>query len=60
MLRPDAPRPYRACGYPSVPAIYIAAASWILLVLIVYRTETTWPGFAIAAIGVPIYLLWRR
>lgn len=59
-LRPDAPRPYRAFGYPIVPAIYIAAASWILVVLFVYRTETTWPGFVIALIGVPIYLLWRR
>lgn len=59
-LRPDAPRPYRAFGYPVVPALYIAAAGWILVVLFIYRTETTWPGFVIALIGVPIYLLWTR
>jgi len=58
--RPDAPRPYRAFGYPFVPAVYIAAASAILVALFVYRTETTWPGFAIAMIGIPVYFVWHR
>ena len=58
--RPDAERPYRAIGYPVVPVLYIAAASLILLVLITYRTETTWPGLVIMLTGVPVYLLWRR
>jgi APA family basic amino acid/polyamine antiporter len=58
--RPDAPRPYRALGYPLVPALYIAGASIILLVLFVYRTSTTWPGLIIVLLGVPVYFLWRR
>jgi APA family basic amino acid/polyamine antiporter len=58
--RPDAPRPYRAFGYPIVPAVYIASATWILAMLFIYRTSTTWPGFAIALIGVPVYVVWRR
>ena len=58
--RPDAPRPYRAIGYPVVPALYIASASLILLVLLLYRTQTTWPGLLIVLAGVPAYLLWHR
>ena len=58
--RPDAERPYRAFGYPLVPALYIAAASAILIVLMIYRGSTTWPGFAIVALGLPLSLLARR
>src|SRR3954451_9718934 len=38
--RPDAERPYRAFGYPVLPALYIVGASIILLVLAIYRTQT--------------------
>jgi APA family basic amino acid/polyamine antiporter len=58
--RPDAPRPYRAFGYPFVPALYLAAAMTILGVLFVYRASTTWPGMAIVAIGVPVYFVAAR
>jgi APA family basic amino acid/polyamine antiporter len=58
--RPDAPRPYRAFGYPLVPMLYIVTATAILVLLAVYRAATTWPGFVIVLIGVPIYLLLRR
>lgn len=58
--RPDAPRPYRAWGYPWLPAMYIAGASVILTALFCYRTATTWPGLLIIASGVPVYLLLRR
>jgi APA family basic amino acid/polyamine antiporter len=57
--RPDVDRPYRALGYPFLPALYIAGTSVILLVLLVYRTQTTWPGLLIVLAGVPVYLLWR-
>jgi APA family basic amino acid/polyamine antiporter len=58
--RPDAERPYRAFGYPVVPILYILAASAILLVLLLYRTQTTWPGLVIVLTGIPVYFLWRR
>jgi basic amino acid/polyamine antiporter, APA family len=58
--RPDAERPYRAFGYPLLPAFYIVAATVILLVLAVYRTQTSWPGLLIVLAGVPVYLLWRK
>ena len=58
--QPAAERPYRAFGYPVVPALYIAGAGLILGLLFGYRPATTWPGLAIALLGVPVYALWRR
>ena len=49
--RPDVERPYRAFGYPIVPALYIVGAATILVVLFVYRTATTWPGLIIVLLG---------
>jgi APA family basic amino acid/polyamine antiporter len=58
--RPHAERPYRAFGYPVVPALYIVGAATILLVLFIYKTSTTWPGLVIVLLGVPVYFAWRR
>jgi len=58
--QPDADRPYRAFGYPMVPALYLFAACAIMVVLILYKTETTWPGLLIVLTGVPVYFLWRK
>jgi APA family basic amino acid/polyamine antiporter len=59
-LRPEAERPYRAFGYPVVPAFYIAGALTILVVLFLYRPATTWPGLVIVLLGVPVYLGIRK
>jgi APA family basic amino acid/polyamine antiporter len=58
--RPDAERPYRAFGYPVVPVLYILAASAILVVLLFYKTSTSWPGLVIVLTGIPVYWVWRR
>jgi APA family basic amino acid/polyamine antiporter len=58
--RPEAERPYRAFGYPFVPLMYIAAAVAIMFVLLLYKTQTAWPGLVIVLLGVPVYLLWSR
>jgi len=58
--RPDAERPYRAFGYPVIPALYLVVASAIMLVLLLYKTATTWPGLLIVLAGVPVYFLWNR
>ena len=58
--RPDVERPYRAVGYPFVPLLYIAAALAIMFVLLLYRTQTAWPGLVIVFLGVPVYWLWSR
>src|ERR1700692_3476572 len=58
--RPNVERPYRAFGYPFVPLLYIVAATAIMFVLLLYKTQTTWPGLLIVLLGVPVYLVWSR
>ena len=58
--RPDVNRPYRAFGYPVIPAMYIVAALVIMAILLLYKTQTTWPGLVIVLLGVPVYFLWSR
>jgi basic amino acid/polyamine antiporter, APA family len=53
--RPNAERPYRAFGYPIVPALYIAGAAAVLVALFIYRASTTWPGLLIVLCGLPVY-----
>jgi basic amino acid/polyamine antiporter, APA family len=57
--QPDAERPYKAVGYPIVPALYCIGAAIILVVLFVYQTTATWPGLLIVLTGVPVYFIWR-
>ena len=58
--KPDVERPYRAFGYPLVPALYIVGALTILVVLLIYRPATTWPGFVIVLLGIPAFVAMRR
>ena len=55
--RPDAVRPYRAFGYPVLPALYIVMALWICGVLLRYKPQYTWPGLILVLLGVPVYFL---
>ncbi|MEO6654992.1 MAG: amino acid permease [Pyrinomonadaceae bacterium] len=57
--QPDAERPYKAFGYPIIPALYCAGASVILAVLFIYQTTATWPGLIIVLTGVPVYFIWK-
>jgi APA family basic amino acid/polyamine antiporter len=58
--QPDAERPYKAFGYPIIPALYIIGAAVILVVLFIYQTTATWPGLLIVLTGVPVYFVWRN
>ncbi len=58
--RPDLDRPYRAFGYPVLPAAYIGAAGLIEVLLLLYKPNYTWPGLIIVLLGLPVYLVWRR
>jgi basic amino acid/polyamine antiporter, APA family len=55
--RPDAERPYKAFGYPILPAIYILMGISFCLLLILYKPQYTWPGLIIVLIGIPIYFV---
>lgn len=57
--QPDRPRPYRAWGYPLVPALFILAC--LLLIgntLKESPVESLW-GLGIVALGLPAYALFR-
>jgi APA family basic amino acid/polyamine antiporter len=58
--RPDAERPYKAFGYPVLPAIYIVMAIFIDVVLLRYKPQFTWPGLIIVLLGIPVYFAWSR
>jgi APA family basic amino acid/polyamine antiporter len=58
--RPNAERPYRAIGYPVLPAIYIVMALFIDIVLLRYKPQFTWPGLIIVLLGIPVYFAWSR
>lgn len=58
--RPNAERPYKAIGYPVLPAIYILMAAWICIVLLRYKPQYTWPGLVIVLLGVPVFMVWSR
>ncbi len=57
---PTAERPYRAVGYPVLPAVYILMAFFIDIVLLRYKPQYTWPGLIIVLVGIPVYHMWSR
>jgi basic amino acid/polyamine antiporter, APA family len=61
-LRPDLPRPVKAVGYPVLPALYIVATGFILVVLLVDKQQRLYSGLGllIVLLGLPVYALWRR
>ena len=58
--KPDLERPYKAIGYPILPAIYILLGLSFCILLIIYKPYFTWPGLIIALIGIPLYYLNKR
>jgi APA family basic amino acid/polyamine antiporter len=61
-LRPDLPRPVKAFGYPVLPALYMVANAFLLIVLLADPQQRKFSalGLLIVALGIPVYLLWRR
>jgi len=58
--RPEMERPYKAFGYPFLPAIYILMGTCFCVLLIIYKPNFTWPGLIITLIGIPLYYLALR
>ncbi|MBN2664887.1 MAG: amino acid permease [Bacteroidales bacterium] len=58
--RPDIPRPYKAWGYPIIPALYILITTFIMVILLIYKPNYTFPGLVIVLIGIPVFYLWKR
>jgi len=57
---PDIPRPYKAFGYPVVPAVYILVTLIIMVILLIYKPRYTFPGLIIVLLGIPVFFLWRK
>lgn len=55
--RPELDRPYKAIGYPVLPAIYMLMGISFCVLLIIYKPEFTWPGLIITLLGIPLYFL---
>ena len=58
--RPDAERPYKAFGYPILPAIYILMGIAFCILLMIYVQPYTWYGLGIVLLGIPIYYFSQR
>jgi APA family basic amino acid/polyamine antiporter len=58
--RPDAPRPYRAFGYPVLPGVYLIFALFVEWALLTHKATRSAAGLCIVAVGIPVFYLWRR
>jgi APA family basic amino acid/polyamine antiporter len=60
--RPQAERPYRALGYPVLPAVYIALTTLVMLLILLSPStrQDAFLGLALVLLGIPVYFLWRR
>ena len=58
--RPAMERPYKAFGYPLLPAAYIVLAGTIEALLLIHKPDYTWPGLIIVLVGIPVYFAWTK
>jgi APA family basic amino acid/polyamine antiporter len=58
--QPNAERPYKAFGYPVLPALYIVLGLAFCILLLLYKPQYAWGGLIIVLAGVPIYFLANR
>jgi len=58
--KPDLPRPYKAFGYPFIPALYILFAALVAIVMLIYQTRFSIYGLIIILIGIPVYFIFKR
>jgi len=58
--RPDIPRPYKAFGYPVIPSLYILTTITIMVILLIYKPNYTFPGLLIVILGIPVFFLWKK
>lgn len=58
--QPNTPRPYKAFGYPVIPAIYLLFAIGLCVNLLIYKPIPSWAGVGIVALGIPVFYLWKK
>ncbi|MBK6748520.1 MAG: amino acid permease [Pyrinomonadaceae bacterium] len=52
---PDAPRPYRAWGYPVVPVIFLLVSGWLLINTMITAPTQSFIGIGLILLGLPVY-----
>jgi APA family basic amino acid/polyamine antiporter len=57
--QPAVPRPYRALGYPIVPALFVLGSLAFVINTLMERPMESLIGLGLVALGVPVYLYWR-
>jgi len=57
---PHAERPYKAFGYPVLPALYIFLAAALCIDLLIFKPNYTYPGLFIVLLGIPVYFIWKK
>ncbi|MGQ9620294.1 MAG: APC family permease, partial [Bacteroidales bacterium] len=58
--QPEIPRPYKAFGYPLIPALYIFTTVVIMIILLICKPDYTFPGLAIVLLGIPVFYVWDK
>ncbi len=58
--RADRPRPYRAWGYPVVPALFVAGMLVLVANTLAERPVESFAGLGLVALGLPFYFYWSR
>ena len=58
--QPDLPRPYKAFGYPLVPALYAFSAFAVAAILLVAKPVYSFSGLILVLLGIPVYYIWER
>jgi basic amino acid/polyamine antiporter, APA family len=57
---PQTPRPYKAFGYPVIPALYILIAGAICVDLLIFKPENTFSGLLIMSLGIPMFFAFNN
>lgn len=57
---PDAPRPYKAWGYPIIPALFILFCVALVVITLIGKPREAFLGLGLMLTGVPFYWYWTR
>jgi APA family basic amino acid/polyamine antiporter len=57
---PDAPRPYKALGYPILPAIFVLFCISLVGISLIERPLESFTGLFLIFSGLPFYYFWKK
>ena len=57
---PDAPRPYKAWGYPIVPGLFILFCVSLVIITLIGKPREALLGLGLMLTGVPFYFYWKK